>query len=400
MANAQTLGMPQAGYNANPYSVQVPLGYAKTFPVNSTIHVTGDGAVFLKTGTIVDGNLVGGQPLIAQQLALPAAQRSLLQAVQLPTTTPTYLQMGNSPGSSYAVFLVFGAGLWVASGSDAGVVYTSPDLKTWTMRQVGGSTAFAFCAYGSGTFVLADASGNVYTSADAITWTSRGVAVAGGVGLVFGAGIFVLMTASANYATSTNGVTWTSNAAPAGGVAGGTIAYNGTLFCLASGGPTVYISSTGLAGSWTTQAITGLVGTNKGVSAANGIFFVTDTQLNGGPWTSINGVTWVRQSIVGGNYAAASVRHFFVYGNGVYIGMALGNSILTSTDALNFTPSSFMWTPNGIGGLGFSNNMFFCHIAGGGQALWYSTANPSNIGVSTLYTQTQESAQPWFLRIA
>jgi len=79
--------------------------------------------------------------------------------------------------------IAFGAGLYVV-GNDSGIVYSSPDMTTWTQRQTllgGGVYEITFA---NSLFVAVCAGGYIYSSTDGITWTQRsrlvGTAVSAG----------------------------------------------------------------------------------------------------------------------------------------------------------------------------------------------------------------------------
>lgn len=132
------------------------------------------------------------------------------------------------------------ASLYIVAG-DSGLLYTSPDLTTWTSRTSGFGTNRIENIEDSGTIiVIAGDSGDLSSSTDGTTWTSRTSNVGGNriVGLVWGAADskFVITanntTALTGAAYSSDGITWTGVTTPTS--VGRVFYYNGTFYAFGS----------------------------------------------------------------------------------------------------------------------------------------------------------------------
>lgn len=124
--------------------------------------------------------------------------------------------------------VTFGAAVYVAvldnRPGTAPVVYTSPDLVTWTARVTGFGTAAAdqrlfIPVFGSGVFLLAAIAGPHYaTSPDGATWTQQSAYVPSSWGQPLFDGVkFVAAvngsSATPKIATSLDGINWTESTA-------------------------------------------------------------------------------------------------------------------------------------------------------------------------------------------
>lgn len=99
--------------------------------------------------------------------------------------------------------------LTVTAGRN-GDMRSSPDLDTWTVRQVSQGQGFSFndIAYGGGRWVATiNGGGEVFGSADGATWTKLdGIAGAGGYTVEYGNGVWIAQ--GRTFHTSTDGVTF------------------------------------------------------------------------------------------------------------------------------------------------------------------------------------------------
>jgi hypothetical protein len=273
------------------------------------------------------------------------------------TAQPLVSATGITEPGLHAV--TYGSGLFVAVGT---YIWTSPDGVTWTYRP---STAgpFGGVAYGNGRYVAAGGSYRIYTggvppscvdeptkcamatSEDGITWTDRsstsGLTTEPTVGLVFAAGKFVQLGWHQPPYYSLDGLTFTPaqgtnsslyNHAAALTYGNGLFVFVGDYLDCGYGG-TVSTSSDGI--TWTRYE--GPAFTSVG--AGNGMFVGTagacsETQEPPSiyyPYTSTNGVDWVRQaSSMQGYGIAASPGSFTLVGGSM--------SIATTKDGAAWTP--------------------------------------------------------------
>jgi hypothetical protein len=108
------------------------------------------------------------------------------------------------------VDVTWNGSLFVAVGSHRrqGVIFTSPDAKTWTKRAVAISDPFHSVLWNGATFVVAGLKGAVFTSPDGMIWTKRkshttrdllSIAWNGSLFVIVGEGVIL---------TSLDGVAW------------------------------------------------------------------------------------------------------------------------------------------------------------------------------------------------
>ncbi len=108
------------------------------------------------------------------------------------------------------VDIAWSGSLFIAVGSHRrqGIIFTSPDAKTWTQRTVKVSDPFHAVLWNGSVFVVAGLKGTVFTSPDGTTWTKRkshttrdllSLAWNGSLFVVVGEGVIL---------TSPDGVAW------------------------------------------------------------------------------------------------------------------------------------------------------------------------------------------------
>jgi len=87
--------------------------------------------------------------------------------------------------------VTYGNGLFVAVGS-GGIILTSPDGVSWTLRNSGTSRDINGVAYAKGLFVAVGERGTIVTSPDGVTWTAGALPTSRGFwGVAYGNGLFV-----------------------------------------------------------------------------------------------------------------------------------------------------------------------------------------------------------------
>ncbi|HBG07986.1 MAG: hypothetical protein A2075_11030 [Geobacteraceae bacterium GWC2_58_44] len=129
--------------------------------------------------------------------------------------------------------MAFGNGIFVSVGM---TIKSSSDGRSWTSRfTVPNQRLLYGVAWGNGRFVAVGANGLIYSSPDGISWTLRSSGTAVTLsGVTYGAGTFVAV-GSVAILTSTDGVTWTQRKAPPAVLTG--VAYaNGTFVAVGSNG--------------------------------------------------------------------------------------------------------------------------------------------------------------------
>jgi hypothetical protein len=244
-------------------------------------------------------------------------------------------------------FVVYANGRFVAFGeySDYGVILTSEDGKTWTLRsdgygQAGGASASGLSwstglAYTGGKFfALGGASG---VSVDGIHWTvfsgpgavPRGVAYGG----LYGGSLYVAVGSDScfcgtdlNVFTSVNGTNWTAHhsTSPSGTILSD-VAYGDAAdtFVALDGGAHTYTSTDGT--NWTQRNISG----GKYISYLYGLFIVPSAA--GTNLLSGDGINWSAF-----NTGLTNRLEKVTLVNGLFMARA-GKYLATSVDMINWT---------------------------------------------------------------
>ena len=113
--------------------------------------------------------------------------------------------------------VAFGAGKFVAVG-EAGLIQTSTDGSSWTVRPAGTGNPLNGVMYGGGQFVAVGNAGTILTSVDGVTWSFRPAGASGSsnnlTSAVYGNGQFVAV--GNGILASADGVTWTQRIAASG----------------------------------------------------------------------------------------------------------------------------------------------------------------------------------------
>jgi microcystin-dependent protein len=176
--------------------------------------------------------------------------------------------------------VVYGNGLYVYAGA-GGVLATSTDAITWTARTSGTTSAIFALVYNNGLYVYAGTLGVLRTSTDAITWTARTSGATNNIdNLVYGNGIYVYSGNAGVLATSTDAITWTARISRAEGSI--SLAYGNGLYALNN-----YITSTD-AITW--KALLSDLSTN-----ISEVLTYTDNTFigwNGSTVASVDGIAW------------------------------------------------------------------------------------------------------------
>lgn len=297
----------------------------------------------------------------------------------------------NLPATTFTGGVAFGNSVYVAAGS-GGVIYSSADGITWTVRTSGTATGFSAMVYAGGLFV---GIGNnmCRTSTDGITWTTRAAAFPGQPLLVYANNTWVAYSTSAGtqFYVSSDAITWTlSNTTlpytyfymkvlndivfflrntvntayfttfdgnKIQTVGPGTAAVstqdcvesNGIYYVSTSDGSIVSASgksaALGIAGSagWSTQAITSLSSGGTALPAIPGIYYVAQSTLISsfakGPNNELFGCT--SQSLT----TASEGGSFYYTGTS----MPIYNTAVSSNNVRNVVGTNYAYIPTSQG---------------------------------------------------
>lgn len=228
--------------------------------------------------------------------------------------------------------VAYGANTYVAV-NNAGLISSSPDAVTWTLRTnpLTSPVAFADVAFAFGLFVAIDVSGRVVTSPDGTTWTQRVQAVAGTVTtsckivVADGKVAFAMFTASGQVPAiifSADGLTWDRTVAPGGTTVTAVyfLAFTGKFWVMGAG-----LQATTNYNFWYTPAGITTASTLTGEARIAGVSFSSGQFLNGWLYAVINGAVYRWNDALSTasqrNYAAAELSNFYsgAYFNGVLL---------------------------------------------------------------------------------
>ena len=254
---------------------------------------------------------------------------------------------------------------FIISGQTNGAIYTSSDGISWTLRNIGAGTQNMFCAtFGNGLYLVAGVEGHVYTSPNLTTWTYRGNFLNTGNtarAAAFGNGRFVI--AGGGSGSVVNNIAWSTD----------TISWN-------------YASNaTGFDSGTSTTDFTSMV-------FADGRFVATHGGSNGNRTnfitTSTDGNAWTPISFGRGGTGQTSMSSI-TYLNGVYVAAGNGWSISTTTTLteplIAFSIDAINWVTKPISFLKYTfDSQFAFLIATNGTSILVSPTSSSAFPIMVL----------------
>jgi hypothetical protein len=219
-----------------------------------------------------------------------------------------------TPSTVLFTFVAFGAGLFVAIGSNNTTQYfTSPDGINWTVRSYSLAIAPGGMVFAGGQFVIVGQNATVLTSPDGLSWTTRTGINKVWNRLAYGNGLYVAVeSVTSTIMYSSDGITWTANAMN-GFTSRGykSIAFGGGVFVvLGSSASSNMVAVSTNATSWT-EYPTLPAGTWQGVTFGNGIFWAVASATGA---VSSDGISWKPASLMGG-YNITFANDLFFGGN-------------------------------------------------------------------------------------
>jgi hypothetical protein len=228
--------------------------------------------------------------------------------------------------------VVYGASGFVVVGNN-GTIITSPDGSAWTARTSPVTANLNCVTYGPGLYVAVGHGGGIVTSPDGVTWTSR----ASGTGnnlhaVIYSHAKYLAAGSGGDVLSSADGIDWTlENSGIANSVL--SLAYgDGDAQFLAVGIDTAYVSlcdpgSISCAENWQWNTVTGV---HTEVAFGNNIFVSVAT--GGVIHTSTDGINWTQQ-----NSGATGNLLGVEYGNGLFAVVGSLGTILTSPNGVTWT---------------------------------------------------------------
>ena len=189
-----------------------------------------------------------------------------------------------------------GSNLYVAGGN-AGLLLTSPDAITWTVRTSGfGAQDIRKVVYGNGIWVAVGTAGTITTSTDGTTWTARtsNFSTNDFSSIIYANSLFVAVgggggsTNTGGIVYSTDGITWTRKSqTPTIGSTYNDVIWNGTNWIVSADISTNnYLYATTPSGTWTAAVASSATAISKlfwdgtrTIFYNNGWYYTTSTTL-------------------------------------------------------------------------------------------------------------------------
>lgn len=215
--------------------------------------------------------------------------------------TKTYItDSGLASNISWNAIQSDDAGHWVACGSNGVLIYSTDFGATWTQAATGTFQVLYSLGYNAAMtpeWVCVGQNGATLTSSDGITWTlSTGTATQDLVDVACNGTVWCAADAGGSVWTSTNGAAWTERALSTTAFvpsACPAIAWNGTVFCAIAFGSGLRSQTSPDGITWTTRndPTAGVSIRLYNITWADGLFRCYSD--NGGDlYTSADGITW------------------------------------------------------------------------------------------------------------
>jgi hypothetical protein len=303
-----------------------------------------------------------------------------------------------------------------AAVTSQGRLLTSADGLTWSSQTISSGTLLLSIAYGNGTWVAVGAGGAILVSTDLKTWLNAKSATTNQLNGVLYSGVWVAVGNSATVITSPDALNWTVQTVPAGvtGFLHG-ITPQSTVF---TPGVSAFLISGALAGNAAGAINTGVIltmsatpvsgtqnysisggqalnGTSATVGNLEAILSANDQSYVAVGWPSSTGgaivyaQTYPVPSIQLSNAVPNALYRGLAYGNGYYVAAGAQGTILTSTDAINWTQRFSGSSPSTLStsnllGAAYSSTLQRFVITGTGGTILVSNSTPTVFGnVST-----------------
>jgi hypothetical protein len=262
--------------------------------------------------------------------------------------------------------ITYGAGRFVAVGDvfpgNSVSVLTSTDALNWVKRPVLNVSLYPFAvSYGNGEFVIVAERG-ILTSPDAVSW-SLSTPERDPFAVTYASGQFVAVGDAGTIITSTDGMNWVQRQSRSPDELNSVAYGKGRFVADVSAEPRAPVIA--ISSNLTTWVQTGPESFPAGwlwlsrVAYAGGRFFALGVAVSVGGYvggylaSSTDGETWVT-SVIDPTWSVSAVA----YGQNQFV--AVGDSILTSVDAISWTNQQVVDMTNSpvFGGVAFGNGQF------------------------------------------
>lgn len=232
----------------------------------------------------------------------------------------------------------YGAGKWVALGSNKIPAYSTNNGATWTNATYSGTRVHSSVIYANGRFVATcDGAAFITTSTDGVTWTDVSIGEANNwKAVAYGNGTFVVVGSAGNATyRSTNGTTWVAGTLPFSNASTAIFA-NGKFYVLSLSGGKLATSTDGI--TWTQSTVPDNVWTK--LAYGNGVLVAIASSNSYASMYSTDGVNWTQ--IFDNNFNFRTVT----YANGYFVALSYAsNKVAYSVNGTSWSTT----TPNTSG---------------------------------------------------
>ncbi len=308
-----------------------------------------DGATTVSLASLISVPTGSSVNLLSETLYMSAGEslkvNSSIDAIRFTRNTILTDTTVHPLGAGSAISgIVYFNSTYIAYGTrtGSGLIATSTDGVTWTVRAFPVSTTINDVAYGNGVWVAVTSTNSfVYTSTDLITWTARAQPDAVALNSVaYGNSKWVACGASGKVITATDPTsTWTDNASAttaASSNAINSLCYDTTIgIWVAAVATTAVITATDPTSTWTVRA-TALACT---ALASNGTCFIAVSGAS--CWRSTDGITWVAVTI--SSLTIGSNKRSLAYGNGRFVLVGSSFNSATASVVASMSTNGITW---------------------------------------------------------
>ena len=226
-----------------------------------------------------------------------------------------------------------GGNLYIVVG-EKGIILTSANGQSWERTGSGSDVVLRGVTYGDEMYVTVGDEGAILTSYDGYSWERVDSGTEARLyDITYGDGLYVAVGDEGTILISADGYSWERVDSGTDAILRG-ITYGDGLYVTVSSGNTILISNDGQDWEQVDPGIGGSYVKIYNVIYNNGLYIATsgyhyyNYNYRGLVLISTDGRTWEKVH----SETTGAVLHGITYGNGLYIAVGAGSSILTSTD--------------------------------------------------------------------